>query len=200
MLSREVFVLLEDVEGSPIVVDLNPGPAVIVLLLSVLVVGVAGVVLFTVGFMVEDIVAVAYFVFVAVFVISSFVEDAGIIYLVEVLDLVFVGVAVSSVLGEVVVVAGLVAFVVVGFCVMVIVGVVVVVYIAADVCVLDEVIVVVVAAVGDVSFLAKVTDVTVFLVVVGNVVMVVAAMVGVANIILSSKEKRKKKVVITYSR
>lgn len=199
MLSREVFVLLEDVEGSPIVVDLNPGVAVIVLLLSVLVVGVAGV-LFTVGFMVEDIVAPAYFVFVVVFVISSFVEDAGIIDLVEVLDLVFVGVAVSSVLGEVVVVAGLVAFVVVGFCVMVIVGVVVVVYIAADVCVLDEVIVVVVAAVGDVSFLAKVTDVTVFLVVVGNVVMVVAAMVGVANIILSSKEKRKKKVMITYSR
>lgn len=57
-LSREVFVLLEDVEGFPIV-DVNPRVAVIVLSLSVLVVGLAGVVLFTVGFMVEDIVVVA---------------------------------------------------------------------------------------------------------------------------------------------
>lgn len=160
--------------------------------MCVLVIGVASVVLLTVSFMVEDIVVVAYFViFVVVFVIASFVGDAGIIDVVEVLGLVFVGIdACSVVLGEVVVVAGLVAFVVIGFCVMVNVGVAVIVYIATAVCALDDVIVVVAAAVEDVGFLTKVTDVTDFIVVWGNVVMVVVAMVAVANIILSSEKNR----------
>lgn len=105
-------------------------------------------------------------------------EDAGIIDLVEGLGLLFVGVIVSSVfLNEAVVAAVLIAFVIVDFCVL------------SVVCVLDEGIAVA-AVIRGVGFLAKVTDVSDFLVVVGNVVMVVVAMVGVANIILSSKEKR----------